>query len=295
MPVEDSRGRSTQHAALWAIASNTSISSICILMGLVSHSVAVLGEGLHNLIDIVSSFLTFLAVRRSSLPPDPAHPFGYGKYEALSSSIEGSLVLLAAFTIARSAIMALRTGAAPLIDGGVAAAAMVVCALIGVICSFKVRSAAHKHDSLALYSSGVHLAADVWVLAGLFTALGIMWVLRQAGINAPFIDPCCALLIAAHLTREGIGVIRRALDQLTDRALPPEEVSTICKVVESRGLSCHNLRTRKAGNQRQVDLHLVIPNESLYEAEETVESIEEEIRKLYKGAVVIIQTEVKES
>src|SRR6202044_1182398 len=82
-------------------------------------------------------------------------------------------------------------------------------------------------------------------------------LLEVTGAN--WIDPAVALLVAAPIVYTGVGLLNGASRVLVDESLPADEVSAIREAIESFGprgvVGYHELRTRRGGSQRYIDLH----------------------------------------
>ena len=98
------------HAAIGKLAGMTGI--VCnvllactkILIGLLTGSVAITGDGINNLTDSASSVVTLLGFRIAQRPADGEHPFGHGRYEYISGVVVAALVLLAGAELAKSSV-----------------------------------------------------------------------------------------------------------------------------------------------------------------------------------------------
>ncbi len=76
------------------------------------------------------------------------------------------------------------------------------------------------------------------------------------------LDPLMAIAVGIHIIKTGFDLVRRSADGLMDAALPPDEVEraeALIRTELSAGGDFHALRTRKAGAQRFLELHLVVP------------------------------------
>ncbi|MFX8918439.1 cation diffusion facilitator family transporter, partial [Acinetobacter baumannii] len=71
---------------------------------LLTGSVALLSDALESLVNVAGALLALLAIRFAQRPPDETHPFGHSKAEYFSAVLEGVLVVLAAFLIAKESI-----------------------------------------------------------------------------------------------------------------------------------------------------------------------------------------------
>jgi divalent metal cation (Fe/Co/Zn/Cd) transporter len=102
-------------------------------------------------------------------------------------------------------------------------------------------------------------------------------------------------VVAANIVWTGWGLMRRSFDGLMDAALPDEELAAIRGTIEARlgpDMAFHALRTRRAGAQRFVDFHLLVPGEqSVRAAHARGEEIEQAIRDLFPGTEITVHLE----
>jgi cation diffusion facilitator family transporter len=125
------------------------------------------------------------------------------------------------------------------------------------------------------------------VLAGLI-------VVRFTGLD--IIDDILAGIVALFILKIAFDVLRSSLGGLVDVKLPEAEEAAISNTISehfgSGVVSFHQLRTRKAGSQRYIDLHLVMPQHiSVREAHETVEHLEQDIKRRLGSSDVTIHVE----
>ena len=80
-----------------------------------------------------------------------------------------------------------------------------------------------------------------------------------------------------------------------DTSLPAAEVNTIASIIREHAGSLagfHEMRTRKAGSQRFIDLHLVLPNKvNLEQAHEMCDHLEQDINNKLPNSSIIIHVE----
>lgn len=89
-------------AGIVGIVCNVLLSCMKIVVGLLTGSVAITGDGINNLTDSASSVVTLLGFRMAQRPADGEHPFGHGRYEYISGVVVAALVLLAGAELAKS-------------------------------------------------------------------------------------------------------------------------------------------------------------------------------------------------
>ena len=68
-------------------------------IGLFVNSLAIQSDGLHALLDVVSTVMLFFAVRASIKPPDEEHTYGHEKFETIGGLIGGVVLIGVAFLI----------------------------------------------------------------------------------------------------------------------------------------------------------------------------------------------------
>lgn len=91
-------------AGLTGIVCNVLLACTKIIIGLLTGSVAITGDGINNLTDSASSVVTLLGFRIAQRPADGEHPFGHGRYEYISGVVVAALVLLAGAELAKSSV-----------------------------------------------------------------------------------------------------------------------------------------------------------------------------------------------
>jgi cation diffusion facilitator family transporter len=259
-------------------------------------SVSILSEALHSGLDLVAAVMAFLAVRTSRHPADADHQFGHGKFESLSGLAEGALILVAVVMIASSAIHRLLYAHPPLIHPGLGVVVMFVSAVVNIFVSRMLFGVAKATDSVALSADAWHLRTDVWTSAGVLAGLAVIAVARLAGLHhLDVLDPIIALGVAAVITKAAWDIMAQSWGHLVDRSLPPDEVMLIEELLREHYpelAGYHQLRTRKAGAQRYIDLHLVVPGEeSVARAHLLCDHLESDLKSLLPESEVLIHVE----
>jgi len=109
------------------------------------------------------------------------------------------------------------------------------------------------------------------------------------------LDPIIALVMSVFVLKAGYEVTMRASNELIDRALPKEEQRILDDCLNTHTtmlVNYHAVRSRSSGNERFIDLHLVVPrNDSVEKAHDMCDHLEQDIREKISGANVIIHAE----
>jgi cation diffusion facilitator family transporter len=154
---------------------------------------------------------------------------------------------------------------------------------------FKVARAA---GSMALEANANNIRADVYSTGGVLVGLTIVSIWK----NLTIIDPILALLVVAMILRATFRVAQMAFMELVDTKLPEDEENAIkAAIMEHFGgevVSYHKLRTRKAGGQRYIDLHLIMPRETtLDDAHKMCDHMEHDMKSRLQHTDVTIHVE----
>lgn len=263
--------------------------------GFATGAISVIAEGIHSANDLVASLMAFFSVRKANQPADRRHAYGHGKFESLSGTIEALLIVVVALAVAYAAVRALVLGEHEGIDHGPAIIVMGGSMVVNIVISTYLYRVAHRHESLALEADAAHLRTDVWTSGAVLVGLGTMYLVERWGHEALWIDPALALLVAALIMTQGLRIARDGFNQLVDRSLPEEEIARIAaKIQEHAGdfVEFHKLRSRRAGHERHLDLHLVVcDGATVAQAHELTDHLEAEIAALYPHTQVMIHVE----
>jgi len=287
-------------AARTSVFSNLLLTLGKLAAGLFTGSVSILSEALHSGLDLAAAVMAWLAVRKAREPADRDHNFGHGKYESLSSMAEGLLILVAVWLILWGAVGRLISGETEIRGPLVGVFVMGVSAVANVLVSRMLFRVSRETDSLALEADAWHLRTDVWTSVGVLAGMVVIAVGTWAGFpEVHHIDPVVAIGIALVIVRAAVDIMRRSYNHLVDRSLPAAEVERIELLLmehypELSGY--HGLRTRQAGPERYIDLHLEVPGQlSVVQSHALCDHLEQDLQKLIPGAEILIHVEPKQA
>lgn len=292
-------GALRQRAARTSVLSNTALTALKLVIGVFTGSVSVLAEALHSGLDLGAALIAFFAVRKAREPADLDHTFGHGKFESMSGLIEGALILAAVGLICWGAVGHLLSGSAGVRGPGLGAGVMAVSAVVNVFVSRMLFRVARQTDSVALEADAWHLRTDVYTSGAVLFGMVAIAIGERIKVEAvQVLDPIVAIGVALWIARAAWDVMHRSWDHLVDRSLPDWEVEQIRRLLREHYPdfgSYHQLRTRRAGPHRHVDLHLEVPGRiSVAESHALCDRLEEEIRQLLPRTEVLIHVEPKE-
>ncbi len=252
-------------------------------------SVGLLSDAIESFVNLAGAVMALWMLTLAALPADDDHAHGHDKAEYFSSAFEGFLILLAALSIAYTAINRLMNPL-PLDAVGVGLLVSVVASIINFAVARTLMRAGREHNSITLEADAHHLMTDVWTSAGVIAGVGLV-----AMTGWLWLDAVVALLVAANIVWTGYQLMRRSADGLMDISLPAdqlEQIEALLADYREKGLEFQALRTRQSGSRAFVTLHVLVPgNWSVSEGHDWAERIEVAIRDTLSHADVTTHVE----
>lgn len=269
----------------WVALLNTSITVAEVVGGILSGSLALLSDALHNLSDTAAVVLAYVANKIAGRAKDARRTYGYKRAEILAAFINSVVLLAISLLLLFEAYKRLRAPEA--IDGTL----MIIVALIGLFADllsvFLLQKEAGK--SLNIRASYLHLVSDtissVGVLAGgiAIKLRGIVWV-----------DPLVTVVIALYVAKETMEVIRKSVNILMQSA-PPLDFAVIkaeiMKVDKVKNI--HHIHSWMIDEETiHFEAHIDLDDMLLSEAEKVYDQIEVILKGRYGISHVTLQAEV---
>ena len=256
---------------------------------LLTGSVGLLSDALESLVNLVGALMALAMLTVAARPADEDHAYGHTKAEYFSSGVEGTLILLAAASIAAAAIPRL-INPQPIEQVGLGLAVSVAASLVNLLASQVLIRAGKQYNSITLEANARHMMTDVWTSAGVLAGVGAV-----ALTGWERLDPIVACLVAANIVWSGVGIVRKSVLGLMDTALPKEDQIKLKKALEpynKRGIQFHALRSRQSASRQFVSLHVLVPGQwTVQRGHELLEDIEADIRWALPGVTVFTHLE----
>ncbi len=275
-------------AAILSIWSNSTLIVLKLMVATLTGSVSVLAEAIHSSVDLIASFIAYWAVRTSDAPADEDHPFGHGKYENVSGAVEGFLIVAAGLLVGYEAVLKLIHPVTP--DHLIyALGVMIFSSGVNFVISRRLIHIARQTHSDALMADGLHLQTDVYTSVGVVFGLGLVTLTGKT-----VFDPAAALVVTGIILHIGWKTTRGSLNQLLDIALPPEEVAKIAETALAHPSieGINNIRSRRVGGQRQVDMHIQVPEDlTVRKGHEVAHELQDTLRSELGELYVLIHVE----
>jgi cation diffusion facilitator family transporter len=285
-----------ERVALLSVVSNTMLVVMKFIVGIGIGSVSVISEAIHSSVDLVAAIIALFSVKTSSLPADGKHPFGHGKIENISGTIEALLIFVAAIWIIWEAVQKL-IESQPVETIGWGVIVMLISAAANSVVARMLFKVGKETDSVALVADGWHLRTDVYTSAGVMVSLAVIWggELLFPGLHFHWLDPAAAIGVACLILKAAWDLTRQSAGGLMDETLPPEEEEEIRRLICSQlplVHGFHQLRTRKAGQFRFIEVHIQVDGKMSVETAHTLnQDLVRRIKDRFRQATVTVHTE----
>lgn len=250
---------------------------IKLVVGIASGSVAVLASAIDSVLDMFVSIFNYFAISNSEKPADKHFNYGRGKIEALASVIEGTIICISGLFLLYQAVKKAITGeTSQYLE--ISLIVMTISMVITVSLVIYLNRIAKETGSMVIKADALHYKTDVYTNAAVFISLILV---NFTGIE--LIDVIVGGGISLFIIYSAYELIQDGILVLLDRAVDEEVVEKIVEIIkkEERVNTHHLLKTREAGSQTFVEVHLVFDCLiTLMEAHRVSDKIEDKIKNL---------------
>ncbi len=252
-----------------------------LIVGILSGSVAVLASAIDSGLDMAVSMFNYFAVSNAEKPANERFNYGLGKVEAIAAVIEGVVITMSGLYIGYEAIEKL-IHPKPITHMDASIGVMLLSfVMTGALVAY-LNHVAKVTDNMVIKSDALHYKTDLFSNGAILISLV---VIHFTGFY--MIDAILGIAIAVYIVYSAYELIHEGVLMLLDVALDDEIVEKIVDAIRSQPEvnDFHWLKTRRAGNDYFVDVHLVLnPDMSLLEAHRIGDEVEKRIRAIDPNA-----------
>lgn len=247
--------------------------------GAVGRSQALIADGLHSASDLVTDFVTLVALRLGRQPEDHGHPYGHGKIEDLAAFVVGLILVAVAGVLAFESVVNFRAGKLPERSLWLIAAAA-VSVLVKEVLARATRRVGKRIQSPTLVANAAHHHSDALSSLSALAGVGLYYFFP----NLHWADMVAALLVALFIVRAGAEIAWQAARDLVDTAPGGERVEEIRAFVATvpgvRNL--RRLRGRTYAQRMALDLDIEVdPDLSVHDGHEIAEELSSRVREAF--------------
>lgn len=295
MQAPENLSKQVTNVATLSVVSNSALVIFKLIVGVAMGSVSVMSEAIHSAIDLVAALIALFAVKQSSKPADEDHPYGHGKFENVSGTVEAVLIFFAAAWIIFEAVHKFKSPRA-IEEPGLGVALMLLSCVVNFVVSQQLFIVGKKAQSVALEADAWHLRTDIYTSIGVMFGLVVIWVGAKffPALNLNWVDPVAAIFVALLIIKAAYDLTIQAARDLFDVSLPRDEVEWLYTTLRGRTdlAGVHHVRTRKSGKDRFFEFHIVVdPHVSVLASHAITEELTSEIKKKFQPSHVTIHVE----
>jgi len=229
---------------------------------LLTGSVAILTDALESIANVSAGLIGLYALYLSAKPRDFDHPYGHGRAEYISATVEGSMIAIAGVIILIEAVRSILDPPSDIPNLEFGMLLIIATAVANfTVGSFAV-SKGRKNRSQALMASGKHLQSDSYSSVGIILGLVVLYALTSMGYSVMWIDGAIAIVFGGIIVTTGAFVVKRSMEGIMDKIdveLLDGIVNTLSENRHDMWIDIHNLRIVKYGSTLHIDMHVTMP------------------------------------
>jgi ferrous-iron efflux pump FieF len=253
-----------------------------LLTGSISMRASLTDSGL----DALTSFLGYHALLFSSVSFDKEHNFGHEKVEGLMALFQCLLVIYSGIMIFVEAYEVF-FDPQPVVNTGIGIAVMLVSCLAVYNLVYFQRYVAGKTGSILVKGDSLHYLSDFLMNTCIILSL-------ICSTFFVYMDALCGVVVGGYVLYSAFLILKSAVIDLMDEALPPEMQDNILKIVRSVDgvLDVKILKTRSAGMKKYVESRVAVsPDLLISEANSIARQVEFELGSMFEKIDVIVKPE----
>lgn len=240
----------------WILAASVLLLAGKFTAYMLTNSAGILTDAMESIVNVAAGAISLYCLRWGARPTDKDHPYGHGKVELISASIEGLMISSAGVMIIFEGIRRLLNPVelGPL-DAGIAIVAL-SGAVNWILGTASIRYG-RKYGSMALTAGGKHLRSDTWSTIGLVAGLFLVKWTGKA-----WVDSLLALGFGTVIIITGISILRKTVANLLDKAdekLLDDLAGTLNTHKKPQWIDIHNAKATKYGSLLHLDCDLTLP------------------------------------
>ncbi len=273
---------------LWVTLLNFSITIVQIVGGIVSNSLSLISDAIHNLGDSSAIFIAFLAGRYARKKPDAKKTFGYKRTEILVALFNAIVLIVICVYLFFEAYKRL-VNPEP-VEGNV----MLTVAVFGLLANLVSVVILHKDKShnLNIRAAYLHLLGDT--LSSVAVILGgvAIWIW-----NIYWIDPLITVLVGVYITYHTWGIVRQTVDILMQATPEGIDIEALRRATEAFAEveNMHHLHIWKLDDEHiHLEAHVnILENLPIGDVQCIRENIEKMLKEDFGISHVTLQTEYR--
>lgn len=270
------RNKKIKQASWVGIIGNSLLAILKIVVGFLSGSLAVVGDGIDTATDILTYMITLLAARIMNKPPNYRYPYGYNRAEAVATKALSFVIFFAGAQLFLSTLIRMIKGESHEIPAMLAIYVTIISIVSKAGLAFYQFKIGKKIESNMLIANAKNMRNDILISLSVLVGLGFTFLLKL-----PILDMVTAIAVSIWIMKAGFEIFIESSRELMDGTDNPELYYKIFDAVEEvGGANPHRVRVRRHSNLYTVDLDIEVDgNLTIEEGHNISMDVEINIRK----------------
>ncbi len=284
--VEDSSSaqESINKITLLGAIINALLALLKIVAGWFFGSLSLLADGIHSFSDLITDALVIVGAWLGAKPPDENHPYGHAKFETFATTTIALILISVGLGIGWEAIHSIISHKRSYPSSAILIFASLSIGLKEFLYQATKKVARRISSPILMANAWHHRSDAISSVAVLFGGIGSLWGFGYA-------DHIAGVIVATFIIKVGIDITTENLNQLADAAIEESLLQNIKEIIEGQsGIEgWHRLRTRQAGRQIFMDVHILVdPETTIQEAHAISTQLEEALHRQIANPMNII-------
>lgn len=240
----------TEKNILIAFLLNLSFSLIEFIGGIITNSVAIISDSIHDVGDALCIGISYFLEKKSTKKPDNKYTYGYIRYSVLGSIITIFILSCGSILVIYNAMLRLLNPVEINYDG------MIIFAVIGAIVNFFAAYSTKEGKSLNQKSVNLHMLEDV--LGWIVVLIGSI-IMRFTDIK--IIDPILSIGVALFILNNSLKTLKEIVELFLEKTPKDIDITKIKNhLIEIKGvIDVHHIHIRSIdGFNNYATMHIVV-------------------------------------
>jgi len=281
----DNKDLSMRKVALFSILVSVFLVVIKITVACFTNSIGVYSEALNNGLDLVTVFITYLAIRMSTKPADKDHTYGHGKYENFSALLELAIIFILCFFIIFKSIQRIIYKNFELNITWYIFLILIISIILNIIRVTYIGKAAKKYDSTAFKANFINYTGDIF--SSVIVIVGLIFANMGIYVADPIASIIISIIIIAFSLKIAVKTARNLLDYIP-KEVTEKVIDTLSKITEINSID--RIKIHEVGNVIFINLDVCLTsNLYLSQVERIKAKIKDKVSENILNSEIIVE------
>ncbi|HPT75424.1 MAG: cation transporter [Epulopiscium sp.] len=282
----DKREKKISRASWVGIIGNGILAVLKVFFGLISGSMALVGDGIDSFTDIVTGFIILFAAKIMSKPPDREHPYGHQRAETIATVLLAFIIFFAGAQLLINTVPAIFSKEETDLPSAIAIYIALISILGKLFLAFYQYKIGKLTQSSMLIANSKNMKNDILISVGVLFGLLFTFLLKL-----PVFDFITAIIIALWIIKEAYEIVIESnmelMDGVEDTSIYQEVFDAIDQI---EGVyNPHRTRIRKMSNLYIIDTDIEVDqNLTVLEAHKIAMKVEKIIKEKIQDVYDVI-------